>query len=132
MFRLYGRGSDGRSTAGDDDSTVLELQQRLHEKDMKLTDTQLEALSSAAQLEQLREAMNKMKVRDYGERDVSVADRNRDIFTTPVAYSLYMYGIHVLDCCVLVAVPSILDVHVLYNVHGNTKSTRVVPVFSWR
>ena len=94
MFRLYGRGSDGRSTAGDDDSTVLELQQRLHEKDMKLTDTQLEALSSAAQLEQLREAMNKMKVRDYGVRDVSVADRDCDISTTPVARSLYMYGMH--------------------------------------
>ena len=94
MFRLYGRGSDGRSTAGDDDSTVLELQQRLHEKDMKLTDTQLEALSSAAQLEQLREAMNKMKVRHYGVRDVIVADRDLDISTTPVARSLYMYGMH--------------------------------------
>jgi len=41
---------------------VLELQQQLHEKDMKLTDIRLEALSSAHQLEQLRDTMNQMKV----------------------------------------------------------------------
>jgi len=41
---------------------VLELQQQLHEKDMKLTDIRLEALSSAHQLEQLRDTMNHMKV----------------------------------------------------------------------
>ena len=50
---------------GVDSTQVHELQQRLHEKDMKLTDTQLEALSSAAQLEQLRETMNRMKVREH-------------------------------------------------------------------
>ena len=44
------------------DDQVLELQQALHEKDMKLTDIRLEALSSAHQLEQLRETMNRMKV----------------------------------------------------------------------
>ena len=41
---------------------MLELQQQLHEKDMKLTDIRLEALSSAHQLEQLRDTMNQMKV----------------------------------------------------------------------
>ena len=55
IFRIYKDGVDS--------TQVHELQQRLHEKDMKLTDTQLEALSSAAQLEQLRETMNRMKVR---------------------------------------------------------------------
>ena len=44
------------------DGAVLELHQQLHEKDMKLTDIRLEALSSAHQLEQLRDAMNRMKV----------------------------------------------------------------------
>lgn len=41
----------------------MELRKQLRDKDMKLTDIRLEALSSAHQLEQLREAMNKMKVR---------------------------------------------------------------------
>ena len=44
------------------DETVLDLQQQLHEKDMKLTDIRLEALSSAAQLQQLQDAMNRMQV----------------------------------------------------------------------
>jgi len=42
--------------------SVMKLQQQLHEKDLKLTDIQLEALSSAHQLEQLKETMNRMKV----------------------------------------------------------------------
>jgi hypothetical protein len=45
------------------DETVLDLQQQLHEKEMKLTDIRLEALSSAAQLQQLQDAMNRMQVR---------------------------------------------------------------------
>ena len=44
------------------DDTVLTLQQQLHDKDMKLTEMRLESLSSAHQLEQLRETMNRMKV----------------------------------------------------------------------
>jgi len=47
------------------EESVLELQQQLHEKDMKLTDIRLEALSSAHQLEQLRDTMNQMKVGPY-------------------------------------------------------------------
>jgi len=47
------------------EESVLELQQQLHEKDMKLTDIRLEALSSAHQLEQLRDTMNQMKVGLY-------------------------------------------------------------------
>lgn len=41
---------------------VSELQSELWEKERKLTDIRLEALSSAHQLEQLREAMNNMQV----------------------------------------------------------------------
>ncbi|WAR09046.1 NAV2-like protein, partial [Mya arenaria] len=46
---------------GEDAVTVMELRKQLRDKDMKLTDIRLEALSSAHQLEQLRETMNKMK-----------------------------------------------------------------------
>ena len=48
-------------TAGGEEA-VVQLQAQLHEKDMKLTDIRLEALSSAHQLEQLRETMTRMKV----------------------------------------------------------------------
>ena len=43
------------------DETVLELEDQLHEKDLKLTDIRLEALSSAHQLDQLRDTMTHMK-----------------------------------------------------------------------
>ncbi|XP_019123595.2 neuron navigator 2 isoform X4 [Larimichthys crocea] len=42
--------------------TVMQLRSELREKEMKLTDIRLEALSSAHQLDQLREAMNRMQV----------------------------------------------------------------------
>uniref|UniRef100_A0A8C1RUI2 Neuron navigator 2a n=1 Tax=Cyprinus carpio TaxID=7962 RepID=A0A8C1RUI2_CYPCA len=42
--------------------TVMQLRSELREKEMKLTDIRLEALSSAHQLDQLREAMNHMQV----------------------------------------------------------------------
>lgn len=42
---------------------MSELRSELWEKEMKLTDIRLEALSSAHQLDQLREAMNRMQVR---------------------------------------------------------------------
>ncbi|KAF4111488.1 hypothetical protein G5714_008519 [Onychostoma macrolepis] len=42
--------------------TVMQLRNELREKEMKLTDIRLEALSSAHQLDQLREAMNRMQV----------------------------------------------------------------------
>uniref|UniRef100_A0A4W4HJK2 AAA+ ATPase domain-containing protein n=1 Tax=Electrophorus electricus TaxID=8005 RepID=A0A4W4HJK2_ELEEL len=41
---------------------VMQLRTELREKEMKLTDIRLEALSSAHQLDQLREAMNRMQV----------------------------------------------------------------------
>nr|XP_002733536.1 PREDICTED: neuron navigator 2-like [Saccoglossus kowalevskii] len=41
--------------------TVHELRKQLRDKEMKLTDIRLDALSSAHQLDQLKEAMNKMK-----------------------------------------------------------------------
>ena len=41
---------------------VAEMKRMLREKEMKLTDIRLDALTSAHQLEQLRDAMGKMKV----------------------------------------------------------------------
>ncbi|XP_078077123.1 neuron navigator 2 isoform X2 [Mustelus asterias] len=41
--------------------TIIQLRGELREKEMKLTDIRLEALSSAHQLDQLREAMNRMQ-----------------------------------------------------------------------
>lgn len=46
--------------------TVMQLRSELREKEMKLTDIRLEALSSAHQLDQLREAMNRMQVCIFG------------------------------------------------------------------
>jgi len=45
-----------------DEAVVCQLKQELHEKDLRLTDIQLEALSSAHQLEQLCETISRMKV----------------------------------------------------------------------
>ncbi|XP_048110437.1 neuron navigator 1 isoform X4 [Alosa alosa] len=50
-----GEGDDG------EEKVVLELRSELWEKERKLTDIRLEALSSAHQLEQLREAMTNMQ-----------------------------------------------------------------------
>lgn len=47
--------------------TVMQLRNELRDKEMKLTDIRLEALSSAHQLDQLREAMNRMQVRTRAE-----------------------------------------------------------------
>lgn len=41
---------------------ITEMKRMLREKEMKLTDIRLDALTSAHQLEQLRDAMTKMKV----------------------------------------------------------------------
>lgn len=41
---------------------VLQLKNELREKELKLTDIRLEALSSAHHLDQIREAMNRMQV----------------------------------------------------------------------
>lgn len=45
-----------------DDKVVTELRSELWEKERKLTDIRLEALSSAHRLEQLQEAMSSMQV----------------------------------------------------------------------
>ncbi|KAK3562237.1 hypothetical protein QTP86_032104, partial [Hemibagrus guttatus] len=52
---LLPEGLDGEA------ETVMQLRSELREKEMKLTDIRLEALSSAHQLDQLREAMNRMQ-----------------------------------------------------------------------
>lgn len=44
---------------------VAELQKQLREKDLVLTDIRLEALSSAHQLESLKDTVMKMRVRYY-------------------------------------------------------------------
>lgn len=49
---------------GTEEKEVSELRSELWEKERKLTDIRLEALSSAHQLEQLQEAMTHMQVCD--------------------------------------------------------------------
>ena len=54
--------SPGLSRAVSAELIVARLQQQLREKELKLTDIQLEALTSAHQLDHLRDAMNRMQV----------------------------------------------------------------------
>ncbi|XP_026856365.2 neuron navigator 1 isoform X2 [Electrophorus electricus] len=56
-----GLGESQEDTEGDE-KVVSELRSELWEKERKLTDIRLEALSSAHQLEQLQEAMSKMQM----------------------------------------------------------------------
>jgi len=51
------------AAGGSSEAAVLALQDQLHEKELRLTDVQLEALSSAHQLQQLQDTINRMKVR---------------------------------------------------------------------
>jgi hypothetical protein len=44
---------------------VIELQQQLREKDLVLTDIRLEALSSAHQLESLKDTVHRMRVSNF-------------------------------------------------------------------
>lgn len=44
---------------------ILQLKNELREKELKLTDIRLEALSSAHHLDQIREAMNRMQVHTH-------------------------------------------------------------------
>ncbi|XP_039605279.1 neuron navigator 2 isoform X4 [Polypterus senegalus] len=53
--------------------TIMQLRSELRDKEMKLTDIRLEALSSAHQLDQLREAMNRMQ----GEIEKLKAENDR-------------------------------------------------------
>uniref|UniRef100_A0A3Q2THG4 Neuron navigator 1 n=1 Tax=Fundulus heteroclitus TaxID=8078 RepID=A0A3Q2THG4_FUNHE len=61
--------SDGDDVG--DDKVVTELRSELWEKERKLTDIRLEALSSAHQLEQLQEAMTNMQVCAFTFRNIS-------------------------------------------------------------
>ena len=49
-------------SASEERETVMQLRTELRDKEMKLTDIRLEALSSAHQLDTLREAMTRMQV----------------------------------------------------------------------
>ncbi|XP_041083309.1 neuron navigator 1-like isoform X2 [Polyodon spathula] len=53
---------EGNEEPESEDKGVSELRSELWQKEMKLTDIRLEALNSAHQLEQLREAMNSMQM----------------------------------------------------------------------
>uniref|UniRef100_A0AAR2L1W8 Neuron navigator 1 n=1 Tax=Pygocentrus nattereri TaxID=42514 RepID=A0AAR2L1W8_PYGNA len=59
---LFCRIYEGNEEQESEEKVVSELRSELWEKEMKLTDIRLEALNSAHQLEQLREAMNNMQV----------------------------------------------------------------------
>ncbi|KAL0191747.1 hypothetical protein M9458_014445, partial [Cirrhinus mrigala] len=52
---------DGQEETEQEEKVVSELRSELWEKERKLTDIRLEALSSAHQLEQLQEAMTNMQ-----------------------------------------------------------------------
>lgn len=58
IYRIFETNEENEN----DEKVVSDLRSELWEKEMKLTDIRLEALSSAHQLEQLREAMNSMQV----------------------------------------------------------------------
>ncbi|KAK3096611.1 hypothetical protein FSP39_001694 [Pinctada imbricata] len=70
---IKGSHSSSALYEAEDVTTVTELRKQLRDKDMKLTDIRLEALSSAHQLEQLRETMSKMK----NEMSALKADNDR-------------------------------------------------------
>lgn len=57
-FRIYGKDSQDASSS----DVVEELKKQLREKDLVLTDIRLEALSSAHQLESLKDTVIKMRV----------------------------------------------------------------------
>ena len=61
-------GGGGAESTGDAgaDQVIDELRRQLREKDMALTDIRLEALSSAHQLEALKETVARMRVRLLG------------------------------------------------------------------
>uniref|UniRef100_A0A9J7XB42 Neuron navigator 1 n=1 Tax=Cyprinus carpio carpio TaxID=630221 RepID=A0A9J7XB42_CYPCA len=59
---VYGRSCEGHEDTEHEEKVVSELRSELWEKERKLTDIRLEALSSAHQLEQLQEAMTNMQM----------------------------------------------------------------------
>uniref|UniRef100_A0A671K5N3 Neuron navigator 1 n=1 Tax=Sinocyclocheilus anshuiensis TaxID=1608454 RepID=A0A671K5N3_9TELE len=59
---IYGRSCEGHEDTEHEEKVVSELRSELWEKERKLTDIRLEALSSAHQLEQLQEAMTNMQM----------------------------------------------------------------------
>jgi len=58
---------------------VAKLQQQLREKDLKLTDIRLEALTSAHQLDHLRDAINRMQVRPHTHTHTHTHTRHETI-----------------------------------------------------
>lgn len=59
---FYFRLDDSSEGTEPEEKVVSELRSELWEKERKLTDIRLEALTSAHQLEQLQDAMSKMQV----------------------------------------------------------------------
>jgi len=71
------------AAGGSTEAAMLALQEQLHEKEMRLTDVQLEALSSAHQLQQLQDTITRMKVlylacRAYFRKFTKKRYRNRE------------------------------------------------------
>jgi len=60
-LKFYFR-SDGKDGRENDDAVVDDLKKQLREKDLVLTDIRLEALSSAHQLESLKDTVIRMRV----------------------------------------------------------------------
>uniref|UniRef100_A0A671K7P6 Neuron navigator 1 n=1 Tax=Sinocyclocheilus anshuiensis TaxID=1608454 RepID=A0A671K7P6_9TELE len=76
---IYGRSCEGHEDTEHEEKVVSELRSELWEKERKLTDIRLEALSSAHQLEQLQEAMTNMQVC----QSVSFCSSLTDVFQSP-------------------------------------------------
>lgn len=73
--------------------TVMQLRNELRDKEMKLTDIRLEALSSAHQLDQLREAMNRMQVSGWQTESQEAAEwKPRGAGMLAVAASLSLFS----------------------------------------
>jgi len=72
------------AASGNSDAVVLTLQEQLHEKELRLTDVQLEALSSAHQLQQMQDTINRMKVGIMLLHPHACTDKCNYLKTTPL------------------------------------------------
>ena len=90
------RLSRGSECVADEAVVVCELKQQLHEKDLRLTDIQLEALSSAHQLEQLCDTISRMKVTAASDSQQFVSDGQPSVMGSKhkltVLIRIYVFG----------------------------------------
>lgn len=76
-----------------DDKVVSELRTELWEKERKLTDIRLEALSSADRLEQLQDAMNNMQVCVPWSSIVFYSQISSSVHSLPSLFLSFFFGI---------------------------------------